>query len=124
MTAVSGAPVTGMRAFDQVLLDLMDSFSVPGFALAVSRDGNKVIERGYGLLDRDDPASQVTAQNSFRIASMSKPITAMALIKLLGQGVFTLDTAVYGLLNPTFPLLPGHDFENAVAELWVKVGVR
>jgi len=120
MAGISGAPIAGMRAFDQVFLVLMDTYSVPGLALAVSRDGNKIIERGYGLLDRDDPGSQVTAQNSFRIASMSKPITAMALIRLLGQQVFTLDTQVYTLLSPTFALLPGKTLATGVAQITIR----
>jgi N-acyl-D-amino-acid deacylase len=80
---ISGAPINGMQAFDQVIADLMGTYSIPGLALTVSREGNRIIERGYGLLDTSDPAAEVTAQNSFRIASVSKPITAMALLKLL-----------------------------------------
>jgi CubicO group peptidase (beta-lactamase class C family) len=109
-----------MQAFDQILLDLMDSYGVPGIALAVSRDGSKIIERGYGLLDRDDPASQATAQSSFRIASCSKPITAMAVLKLLGQHVFTLGTPIFALLSPTFPLLPGKTAAVGVAQITVR----
>jgi len=76
MSGVVGFPVTGMLAFDQVIIDLMNTYAVPGAALAVSRNGTIVIERGYGLLDLNDPDSQATAGNSFRIARVSKPITA------------------------------------------------
>jgi hypothetical protein len=46
--------VTGMLALDQVIIDLMNAYAVPGAALAVSRNGTVVIERGYGLLDLND----------------------------------------------------------------------
>jgi len=48
MSGVVGFPVTGMLAFDQVIIDLMNAYAVPGAALAVSRNGTIVIERGYG----------------------------------------------------------------------------
>src|SRR6516165_4661599 len=51
MSGVVGFPVTGMLAFDQVFIDLMNAYAVPGAALAVSRNGTVIIERGYGLLD-------------------------------------------------------------------------
>jgi CubicO group peptidase (beta-lactamase class C family) len=117
---ISGAPDKGMRSFDQVIINLMSTYSVPGLALTVSRDGNRIIERGYGLLDTGDPASQVNAQNAFRIASVSKPITAMALLKLLGQGVFTLDTLVFNLLKDDYPLLPGSTLATGVDQITIR----
>ena len=48
MSGVVGFPVTGMLAFDLVIIDLMNAYAVPGAALAVSRNGTIVIERGYG----------------------------------------------------------------------------
>src|SRR5215469_15316132 len=106
MSGVVGFPVTGMLAFDQVIIDLMNTYAVPGAALAVSRNGTIVIERSYGLLDLNDPDSQATAANSFRIASVSKPITAMAILKLIEQnGPLILESFVWELLKEDFPLL-------------------
>jgi CubicO group peptidase (beta-lactamase class C family) len=116
---ISGAPSKGMQAFDQVIADLMGTYSIPGLALTVSRNGNRIIDRGYGLLDTSDPASQTTAQNSFRIASVSKPITAMALLKLLTQGVFSLDTLAFNLLKDDYPLLSGATFATGVDQITI-----
>ena len=118
MSGVVGFPVTGMLAFDQVIIDLMNAYAVPGAALAVSRNGTVVIERGYGLLDLNDPDSQATAANSFRIASVSKPITAMGILKLIEQnGPLKLNSLVWDLLKEDFPLLPGKSLALGVDQI-------
>jgi CubicO group peptidase (beta-lactamase class C family) len=117
---ISGAPSKGMQAFDQRIADLMGTYSIPGLALTASRNGNRIIERGYGLLDTSDPASEATAQSSFRIASVSKPITAAALLKLFTQKVFTLDTLVFDLLKDEYPLLSGATFATGVDQITIR----
>jgi len=120
MSGVVGFPVTGMLAFDQVIIDLMNAYAVPGAALAVSRNGTVVIERGYGLLDLNDPDSQATAANSFRIASVSKPITAMGILKLIEQnGPLKLNSLVWDLLKEDFPLLPGKSLALGVDQIQI-----
>ena len=120
MIGINGTPSGNMRSFDQVIIDLMATYSIPGLALGVSRNGNKIIERGYGLLDSNNPNQQATAQSSFRIASISKPITAMALLKLLGQHVFDLDTQIFSLLGPDFPLPPGKTLATGVDQITIR----
>ena len=44
--------------------------------------------------------------NRFRIASVTKPITAMAILHLIDTGQLTLDTKVYDLLKSQYPLQP------------------
>jgi CubicO group peptidase (beta-lactamase class C family) len=119
MIGIVGFPSASMIAFDQQFVDLMNTYAVPGMAMAVSRNGTIVIERGYGLLDLNDPNSQATTANSFRVASVSKPITAMAILKLIEQGPLTLETLVWDLLNDDFPLLPGETLANGVDQIQI-----
>ena len=61
-----------------------------GAALAVAKGGRLVLARGYGLafIEEDRP---VQPDSLFRIASVSKPITAAAVLKLVEQGHLALD---------------------------------
>jgi CubicO group peptidase (beta-lactamase class C family)/catechol 2,3-dioxygenase-like lactoylglutathione lyase family enzyme len=121
MIGIAGFPSSGMLAFDQVIIDLMNTYAVPGTAIAVSRDGTVVIERGYGLLDLNDPNSQATAVNPFRVASVSKPITAMTILKLIEQnGPLTLESLVWELLKDDFPLLPGQTLAIGVDQIRIR----
>lgn len=118
MSGITGFPTTAMLTFDQVIIDLMNSYYVPGAALAVSRDGTIIIERGYGLLDLEDLASQVTVANSFRIASISKTITAMTILKLIEQNSsLILESFVWELLKGEYPLLPGESLAPGVDQI-------
>lgn len=66
---------------------------IPGLALAVVRDGRVVKERGYGLasVELEVPA---TAATVFEIGSISKQITAAAVMLLVEEGKVSLDDAV------------------------------
>lgn len=92
------ATVTVDAAFDVQVQQFMQARQVPGAALAVLKDDRLVYARGYGWADRD---AQVPARADtlFRIASLSKPITALAVLKLVEQGKLELDTPAFGLLK-------------------------
>lgn len=63
---------------------------VPGAAVLVLHDGQPVFRRGYGLAVVED-ATPVTAQTSFRLASLTKQFTAAAILLLVQDGSLTLD---------------------------------
>ncbi len=68
----------------------MKDAHVPGLVFGVVKDGRLVLVRGLGV---QDPATgaPVTADSSFRIASMSKAFTALAILKLRDAGKLSLD---------------------------------
>jgi CubicO group peptidase (beta-lactamase class C family) len=70
-------------------------YGVPGFSVAISRNGQFVYDRGFGIADRKD-AVQVTPANLFRIADLSKPITAVAIFTLVEKGQLHLNDKVFG----------------------------
>ncbi len=76
----------------------MAARQVPGGALAVVKNRRLVYARGYGWADRDAKIP-VQADSLFRIASVSKPITAVAVMKLIEDGKLTLDTKAIPLLE-------------------------
>lgn len=70
---------------------------IPGGALAVVRERRLVYARGYGLADREKGIA-ATPETLFRIASLSKPITAVAILKLVDQGRLALDSPAWKIL--------------------------
>jgi CubicO group peptidase (beta-lactamase class C family) len=73
----------------------MSAHSVPGLPVAVVRDGELLYQRGFGFADRDKN-EKVTPAHLFRIASVSKPITSVALFRLMEDKRLTLDDTVFG----------------------------
>jgi CubicO group peptidase (beta-lactamase class C family) len=71
------------------------SFSVPGLSVAISRNGQFVYDRAFGIADRDK-ALQVEQSSLFRIASVSKPITSVTIFRLIEQGKLNLNDKVFG----------------------------
>lgn len=85
-------------SFDREMEAFMAARKVPGGALAVVKDGRLAYARGYGWADREQ---QIRAQPDtlFRIASISKPITAVAIMKLVEEQRLRLDEPAFALLG-------------------------
>lgn len=73
----------------------MTQYHVPGMAIAITRNGKLVYARGYGNADTTTH-TPVTPQHLFRIASVSKCITAIAILKLAEAKLLSLDDHVFG----------------------------
>ena len=92
----------GLPEFDAVMVEFMRQFTVPGASYAVVKDGKLVMVRGYGLADVETQ-EVVTPTSLFRIADISKPITATAIMKLVDQGLLDLDEKMFTILLDKFP---------------------
>ncbi len=81
----------------------MRKWQIPGGAAAVSQEGRIVYSRGFGWADvaKNEP---VQPDSLFRIASISKPITAAAVLRLYEQGRLRLDDPIVGYLGKLKPL--------------------
>ncbi|SEW38790.1 serine hydrolase domain-containing protein [Chitinophaga arvensicola] len=80
---------------DNTVKAFMAQYRVPGMAIAITRHGKLVYARGYGNADTTTH-TPVTPQHLFRIASVSKCITAMAILKLAEAKLLSLDDHVFG----------------------------
>ena len=87
-----------MEVFDRFIPEYMEKYDIPGVALAVVRDGRLVFARGYGLADivNEEP---VLPDSLFRIASISKPVTAVAILNLVEDGKLDLDEKAFEILS-------------------------
>jgi N-acyl-D-amino-acid deacylase len=94
----AGQAVEAFSAFDTWMQSFMEEHKIPGGAAAIVRDGKLVYARGFGWADRDAKEA-VEPQSLFRIASVSKPITAVAILRLMEQGKLKLDDKVMEYLK-------------------------
>jgi serine beta-lactamase-like protein LACTB len=75
--------------------------SVPGIGVAVVLEGEPVWSAGFGMADLEDSAP-ATSSTLFRLGSISKPITATAILQLWERGKLDLDAPVQNYC-PAFP---------------------
>jgi CubicO group peptidase (beta-lactamase class C family) len=75
---------------------------VPGVSVAVVKSQHIVIEKGYGMANLEHFVP-VTPSTVFRLASVSKPITAVAVMQLVEKGKLALDSPIQKYV-PAFPL--------------------
>jgi len=95
-------PVTGelgnqLLPINALVLTTMQDNNIPGATVAVARDGVMVYERGFGYSDLEQK-TQMAPDRTMRIASVSKPITAAAVLLLMEDGKLQLDDHVVDCL--------------------------
>ncbi|MFE0805770.1 serine hydrolase, partial [Streptomyces sp. NPDC058812] len=74
-------------------LPVMEEHHIPGVAVAVLRDGEVASLHGYGVLEAGS-TRPVTPTTLFQAGSISKHITALAVLRLVDEGTLDLDTDV------------------------------
>jgi CubicO group peptidase (beta-lactamase class C family) len=79
--------------FDAYVENVRKTFDVPGIAVAIVKDGEIVLERGYGVREMGKP-EKVDARTLFAIASNTKAFTSASLSILADEGKLSLDDRV------------------------------
>ena len=86
-TVLKGEALTGMK-----LEDRMRFHRTPGLSVAVINNGEIEWSRSYGVVEVG--AKRVSLETMFQAASISKPVVAMAALRLVQQGRLALDEDV------------------------------
>ncbi len=94
---VNGEAVPELADFDTAIAEAMARWNLPGGQFAIARDDRLVYNRAFGYASVED-GEVVGTGSRFRIASNTKPITAVAILKLIDAGELALDTPVFPLL--------------------------
>lgn len=104
-TSVQGPPTPTMTAFDDTMLNFMEQRGITCGSLAVTDQGRLVKATGYTINPNWQPVAPDVVQPTtlFRIASISKPITATAISRLAQEGRLNLDTPIGSLVDLTPP---------------------
>ncbi len=92
----------GLEPYDAAMLKIMDRHGIPGAALAIAFRGRLMLAKSYGWANVTAGAA-VQPDYRFGLASLSKPITAVAILKLIEQGKVGLDDPVFRILNNVRP---------------------
>lgn len=87
------APAKLEERLDAIVKDVYSNESEPGAAVIVVIDGKPVLRKGYGIADMESGA-QVTPEKIFRIASVTKQFTAVAILQLVQQERVQLDDPI------------------------------
>ena len=106
-----------------VIDDLIEKFRIQnglkGVAVAVVKDEKLVFAKGYGFSNEEDQIG-ATPNNLFRLASVSKLITAVAVMKLVENSKISLDSKVFGKEG----ILSDEQFLNIKDKRLEKITVR
>ena len=82
-----------LKAMDHSVDSFMNFWALKGVTLAVVRHDSLVYAKGYGRADASTP---MTPGTTMRLASVSKLLTAVGIMKLQEEGKVFLDTPVFG----------------------------
>jgi CubicO group peptidase (beta-lactamase class C family) len=80
---------------DSQISNFVRKWGIKGASVAVTKDGRLVYAKGYGYADVE-AGKAMEPGNVFRIASLSKLVTAVAIMQLAEQGKLDLDDKVFG----------------------------
>ncbi len=86
---------------------------IQGMSIAYGRNGKIEFEGAYGFADAEGKEA-VTPRHRFRIASVSKPVTATAVMMDIEKGLLKADSKVFGPQG-----ILGGDYGGDVAEVTV-----
>ena len=93
--ATTGFDPEELRAMRETAAAFMKKHAVPGLSVAIAKKGRLVYAEGFGLADKERN-EQVTPNHLFRIASVSKPLTSVAIFRLFESGKLSLSDKVFG----------------------------
>jgi uncharacterized protein (TIGR03437 family) len=118
-SSVTGTAVAAMSGLDSVMQTALANNSVAGGALAVSYDGRLIFARGYGCADTTANTA-VQPDSLFRLASVSKTFTAIAIMQLVQQGKLSLNASVFGSILTDYTPLPGKTMNPELMQITVQ----
>lgn len=84
-----------MEVLDKYIENLQENLDLKGISVAVSHDGDLTYAKGFGFANTES-GEHIEPRHLFRIASVSKLITAVAIMKLVEEGKVRLNSNVFG----------------------------
>lgn len=95
--AFAQPPEPDFDAITQAIEAQMQAQNIPGLAIAIVHRGEVIYAEGFGVRSTEDDAP-VTPDTLFRIGSTTKPLTALAVLRMVEQGTLDLDAPISAYL--------------------------
>jgi CubicO group peptidase (beta-lactamase class C family) len=112
-TRDSASTSVDIAAVDRFVSEQIDAASIPGAAVAITRGDQVIHLAGFG---HDSTGAPVTPDTLFRVASLSKSITALAVMQLVDEHRLSLDDPVVDHL-PEFRIADPRGADITVRQL-------
>jgi CubicO group peptidase (beta-lactamase class C family) len=118
-----GIPITGevgpgLEHFDDIMRGLLQHHDIPGGSLSIAKEGRLVLARGYGWADVDE-RTMARPDTLFGLASVSKAMTAVTILKLVEERKLGLDDRAFRILHDLRPL-PGEDVDPRTYDITIR----
>jgi CubicO group peptidase (beta-lactamase class C family) len=108
-----------LEPIDRMMERVMKSLQLTGATVGVVKDERLVYTKGFGFADKENKVP-VEPQSLFRIGSVSKLITATAILKLVDDGKISLDDYVFGENG----ILKGKKYNSITNRNFYKIRVK
>ena len=96
---VFGQQDVGFKKADRVLKKLVRKKKVPGIAITITKNGETQFSKGYGYADLEKELLVNPATTIFRVGSVSKPISATGLAKMVAKNQLKLSDSIYDCVS-------------------------
>lgn len=100
-----------LYGLDKDVKEYMKQWNVKGAALCIMKNDSLVYAKGYGISDTDTP---MEANNLFRLASVSKLVTAAGIMKMQEDSLLDLSDKVFGPGG----IFEGEEFATELKHPW------
>ncbi len=104
-------------AFETRLIKLMKDGAVPGASVAVVKNNEIIYLRAFGYANKEEKIP-VQPSSAFRLASASKTLTAIGVLKLVSEGKLSLSQPIFPYLG--LSPLPGESLNPAVNQITIQ----
>ena len=102
-------PRKGDSGIDQAIYNFMGSYNLPGVSIALSNNDHIVYSAGYGLAEVNATEPVFCTENHlFRLASVSKTLTAICILRLCFDGLLHLEDKIFAPGGCLADVCPGH----------------
>lgn len=98
LVPITGRADAAFECIDRMMAGFIALYDIPGGAMAVTRGKRLLYARGFGYADVEKK-ELVKPDTLFRIASVSKPVTGVAVLRLVEKGKLALDDRAFDVLD-------------------------
>ena len=114
---LTGYDASPLAPFDRCMEQFMAARGIPGGTLALLHQGRLIYARGYGWAHQEEriPVQPTTL---FRLASLSKPLTALTLLRLAQAKRLSLDEPAFDRLG--LAPLPGKNRDPRLTRISIR----